>query len=58
MIKGVKGEEILPHTYVEQFKAKLELYVRMCDIVLSCDEDSERANAFIKKIMEDHNFKW
>jgi len=57
MAKGIKGEDILPHEYVKQFKQKLELYVNMCDIVLSCDEDSERANGFIKKIMEDHNFK-
>jgi len=57
MAKGIKGEDILPHTYVKQFKQKLQLFVDMCNVALSCDEDSERANGFIKKIMEDHNFK-
>lgn len=55
--KGINDEDILPRLYIKQFKAKLQLFEKMCDVVLSCDEDSERMNAFIKKIMEYHNFK-
>lgn len=56
MVKGLKKENILPHEYIKLFKERCEKYIAMCDIALSCDKDSEYANAFILDIMNEHNF--
>ena len=58
MPKGLNGEDILSHEHIKQFKERCSQYVKMCDVVLSCNEDSEYANAYIKKIMDIHNFKY
>lgn len=57
MQKGLNGEDILCHEDIKQFKTRCLQYVEMCDVALSCNEDSEYANAYIKKIMDAHKFK-
>lgn len=58
MARVLNNEEKTSHAVIRQFKERCQHYIDSCNIALSGDFDSSEANAYITRIISEHNFRY